>query len=239
MGPLATLDFLNQLLAATPAKSDQEHVATVIWNVPQIPDRQRALAGTGESPLPAMLEGIARLNDAGATRIAIPCNTAHLWFGELALASRSPLIHIVDATIDALGTWRERPVGLVATRGTVEAGLYQSRFADRNIECLTNTDAELDDSFTPGCYAVKQNDLIRGGRLLALSGQRLLDRGAARLVLACTEVPIALRHIDSPLLGISIDATQALATACVHYWLNANRKDHAPTVAGSVLPSPM
>ncbi len=220
MGPLATLDFLHKLLAATPAGSDQEHVPTVVWNVPQIPDRQKALAGTGESPLPAMLEGIARLNAAGATRIVIPCNTAHLWFAELAAASRAPLIHIVDATLAGLTAASDPagPVGLVATRGALDAGLYQSRFAATGISCLVNSDDELNDLFTPGCYAIKENRLRLGGELLEEAAGRLLARGASRLVLACTEVPVGLAHIGSGLLALSIDPTQALAEACVAYW---------------------
>jgi aspartate racemase len=226
MGPLATLDFLQKLLAATPAMTDQEHVPTVVWNVPQIPDRQKALAGVGESPLPAMLEGIARLNAAGATCIVIPCNTAHLWFDELAQASQAPLIHIADATLASLAEGsglNADIVGLVATRGALSGGLYQSRLAAKGIAFLLNSDEELDTLFTPGCYAIKAAQLQHGGRLLEQSAQRLIDQGATRLVLACTEVPVGLAHINSGLLAISIDPTQALADACIAYWNDAVR----------------
>ena len=221
MGPLATLDFLQKLLAATPACSDQEHVPTVTWNVPQIPDRQSALAGRGESPLPAMLDGIARLNAVGATRIVITCNTAHQWFDELAAASPAPLIHIVDATLDRLAADPQSagaPVGLIASRGALQANLYQDRLAAQAIPFLVNSDAELDELFTPGCYAIKKNQLSFGGQLLEEAGRRLVARGAGRLVLACTEVPVGLAHIASDLLAISIDPTQALAKACLSYW---------------------
>ena len=100
MGPLATVDFMHKLVQEMPAAIDQEHVPVVAWNVAQIPDRQKFLAGTGESPLPAMLEGLQRLVAAGATRIVIPCNTAHNWFDALAAESSVPLIHIVDATLN-------------------------------------------------------------------------------------------------------------------------------------------
>jgi aspartate racemase len=226
MGPLATLDFLQKLLAATPVSRDQDHVPTVVWNVPQIPDRQHALAGHGVSPLPAMLEGITRLNAAGATRIVVPCNTAHLWFDELAQASTVPLIHIVDATLERLtnhgATGSSAPVGLIATRGALQAGLYQKRLAEGDIPILINTDAELDELFTPGCYAIKKNQLRHGGELLEQAGQRLVERGAEQLILACTEVPVGLAQVSSSLLAISIDPTQALAQACLAYWQQAS-----------------
>ena len=220
MGPLATVDFLHKLIEETPATRDQEHIPTVTWNVPQIPDRQDALAGTGPSPLSAMLDGIARLNGAGATRIVITCNTAHHWFAALAAASAAPLIHIVDATLAqiAVRPIDAPPLGLIASRGLLASGLYQERFATAGIRVIVNTDEELDTLFTPGCYAVKRNALGEGGRLLDAAAQRLVDRGATQLVLACTEVPIALAHIGSPYRNIAIDTNRALARACVAYW---------------------
>lgn len=226
MGPLATLDFLRKLIASTPAQRDQDHVPTVVWNVPQIPDRQRALAGTGESPLPALLHGIAQLNVAGATRIVIPCNTAHAWFDALAAASPAPLIHIIQASLDALEAASAPSgavVGLIATRGTLDAMLYQPHLKARGIPFVVNTPEELDSLFTPGCYAVKRGELERGGKLLEQAAQRLVERGAARLVLACTEVPVGLAHIASGLQAISVDPTQALADACLAYWRQATQ----------------
>jgi aspartate racemase len=226
MGPLATVDLMRKIIEETDAARDQDHVPTVTWNVPQIPDRQHALKGSGESPLPAMLEGIDRLNAAGATRIAIACNTAHYWFDALAAASDAPIIHIADATLDVLN--RSRPdhgtVGLIATRGTLDARLFQSRFASSGIACITNTEEELTDLFIPGCYAIKRGELKAGGKLLEDAGRRLVRKGATRLVLACTEVPVGLEHIDSDLLPISIDPTRALAQACVSYWHQVQQK---------------
>ena len=54
MGPLATVDFMAKLLTATPAARDQQQIPVVAWNVPQIADRQKALAGLGPSPLPQL-----------------------------------------------------------------------------------------------------------------------------------------------------------------------------------------
>ncbi|GHT94962.1 glutamate racemase [Betaproteobacteria bacterium] len=228
MGPLATVDFLQKIVASTPASRDQDHVPLLIWNVPQIPDRQKALAGTGESPLPTMLQGIRRLNEGGATRIAIPCNTAHLWSGELAAASLAPLIHIVDAALAAVERHDTQgaPVGIVATRGTLAGKLYQDRLSARNIPYLINTDDEIDSLFTPGCYAIKQNRLDQGGALLESAARQLIRRGAQTLILACSEVPVGLVHLRSDLLPICVDPTQALADACIDYW---RQTPHCPT----------
>jgi aspartate racemase len=72
--------------------------------------------------------------------------------------------------------------------------------------------------FVPGCYAVKRGELDAGGRLLESIGKALVAAGAARLVLACTEVPVGLERIHSALLPVCIDPTLALAQACIAHW---------------------
>jgi len=219
MGPLATVDLLQKIIEETPAQRDQEHAPVVAWNVPQIADRQRALAGTGPSPLPDLLPALAQLNRLGASHILIPCNTVHYWYPQLAQASEAPIVHIVDATVDRLPKGSVKRVGLIATQGTLDAGLFQRRFADMGITTLLPEPQEMADWFVPGCYAVKRGDLQQGGELLSRLAQALMARGAERLVLACTEVPPALAAIDSPLQRLSIDPTRALAQAAARLWV--------------------
>ena len=220
MGPLATLDFQHKLLESTPADSDQQHLPSVIWNVPQIADRQKALAGEGPSPLPQLLAGIAKLNQAEASHIVIPCNTAHHWYSELSKASDAPILHIVDTVIDALIQSAEKPqrVGVIATQGTLDAGWFQQRLAAYDIETVTGDANELAQWFVPGCYAVKRGQLLEGGALLSLQAQALLARGAQRLILACTEVPVALRAVNSPFLSLTLDPAHLLAERCSRLW---------------------
>lgn len=226
MGPLATVDLLQKIIAETPAGRDQDHVPVVAWNVPQIPDRQQALAGMGESPLPALLTAIRQLNRLSVSHIAIPCNTAHHWFDALAAESHAPLLHIADATLELVAhlatdqIQAPQKIGLIATHGTLRAGWYQQRFAAKGIITLEPTEQEMTALFVPGCYAVKRGALQEGGALLEQLAGRLVDRGAEWLVLACTEVPPALAAVKSRWLDIGIDPTRALAQACVNVWLS-------------------
>lgn len=218
MGPLATVDFMTKLLDATPAQRDQQQIPVLAWNVPQIADRQQALAGTGPSPLPQLLNGIKTLNAAGASHIAIPCNTAHHWFDALQAASAAPLVHIVEATLTQIRSEHATCVGVIATKGTLDAGWYQQGLCRLGITAVVPEAHELENLFVPGCYAVKRGALHEGGELLARQAQALVEHGAQRLILACTEVPVALKAIDSPFLSHAIDPAQALAERCSSLW---------------------
>lgn len=220
MGPLATLDFQRRLLDATPAQSDQQQLPSIVWNVPQVADRQKALAGTGPSPLPQLIHGIETLNQAGASHIAIPCNTAHHWYDALSQVSEAPILHIVDATLAALAQQEDKPqrVGIIATQGTLEAGWYQRRLAEQGIETIEPTEEELAQWFVPGCYAVKRGALEEGGEQLMRQANALFDRGAQKLILACTEVPVALVAVKAPFYDLTFDPSQALAERCSQLW---------------------
>ncbi|MBK4738557.1 cysteate racemase [Noviherbaspirillum pedocola] len=219
MGPLACADLMRKIILETPAARDQDHVPMVVWNVPQVPDRQQALASSGPSPLPAMREGIAQLNHAGATRIAIACNTAHHWHAQLQADSAAPIFHIARLTLAALQRdGIDEAVGLIGTHGTIAARLYQDLLEPAGIPCLVSDAQETDRLFVPGCYAIKRGQLKEGGMLLERAAHALMARGAKRLVLACTEVPVGLEHIGSAVLPLCIDPTLELARACIAHW---------------------
>lgn len=85
MGPAATIDFTTKARAAPPVLRDQDHIPRIVHCVPQIPDRSTAVLARTDAPLPHRLSGVRLLQDAGvhAIAIAIACNTAHHWHGQL------------------------------------------------------------------------------------------------------------------------------------------------------------
>lgn len=217
MGPLATVDFMQKMVAATPATRDQEHVPALISSIPQIPDRTQAFQGRGESPLPALIACARRLEAAGAAAIVIPCNTAHLWFDAIQSSIAIPMLHIVDATLrqtSAVAGDAAR-IGLLATEATMASGLYTRRPQGRFVEWLLPSASEIRDWVTPGIAAVKAGRLDQGRGLLVQAAHALQRRGAAAVVLGCTEIPVVLDDANAPLP--TIDATAALAHSAVEW----------------------
>ncbi len=220
MGPLATVDFLRKLIEETPAAQDEDHIPVVAWSVPQIPSRPAAIVGAGESPLPAMLAGVATLRNAGAIAIAIPCNTAHYWYAELVREGGLPIIHIADAALEELAArcGAGKTIGLIATKGTLAAKFFQERLEARGLTPLINDDADIDQYVLPAIVHVKRNELDEAAALLEVAVKKLVDGGAAGIILACTETPVVLDRLPVELSARCVDATRALAKACVKWW---------------------
>jgi aspartate racemase len=219
MGPLATVDFFAKLVAVTPAARDEDHIPVVIASLPDIPPRVPAIVGNGASPVPALLDARDRLLAAGATLLAMPCNGAHHWFDELAQC-RAPMLHIADAALASLRAQVDAParIGLVATRGTLLSGFYQRRLEAAGYAALEPSDEELAQTIGPAVAAVKAGEVASGGVAFQRAARALAERGAHAVILACTEVPPALAAAGPPAGIVCIDATDALARACVAAW---------------------
>lgn len=208
MGPAASAELLVRLVAQTPAQCDQDHIPTVMWSNPHIPDRSTSLRNGDDAPLPYLLEGVKRLQAAGCTCIVIPCNTAHFWFHEL--NKKIKIIHIVDSVADALTDIGiiDTTIGVMGTQATIELGLYQYRLNKLGWTCITPTKAETDIVVQPAINLIKAGDIESAYPMLMSVVQSLIERGANAVVLGCTEIPLAIKqdtYLNKPLIN-SIDS---------------------------------
>lgn len=217
MGPAATIDFMAKVRAATPALHDQDHVPLIVHCVPQIPDRSTAVLAGTDGPLPHLLDAVRLLQDAGVHAIAIACNTAHHWHTRLQAQARVPILHIADA-VRVLIAQRDQPslrVALMGTQGTRHSRLYDRMLSEGSGELLF-PDAQAQAVIDHAIACVKAGQIAQAREAGALAARLLLgSQSADLLLLACTELPIAMQ--DSVYADRCIDATQALALACVSF----------------------
>ena len=220
MGPLASAHFMVRLTLLTPAARDQDHIPTVLWSDPRVPDRTKGRLGGGPDPLPFLLRGIAGLRRAGCGAIAIPCNTAHGWYEEMQAEAGCPILHIVEAAaaeLRRLGIAAGN-IGVMGTQGTLDMRLYQDRLGRLGWDCLTPTPAEMQGLVTPAIALVKANRVAEAYTPLAEAVQTLAARGAAAVVLGCTEIPLGLQAGPAETLGVTlVDTIDALARTAIRW----------------------
>ncbi len=216
MGPLATADFFQKVIQATPAKADQDHVRVLIFSNPHIPDRTAAIRGEGPDPLPALIASAEALIRAGADFLVIPCVTAHAFFDGLQQAVRIPILHLIRETATWLG--QERPalrrLGVLATTGTLQCRLFEDQFSPYGLTIVTPEPDIQASRVMEAIYAVKHGEALETPRrLIREAADHLQRRGAEAVVAGCTEVPLILRDGDLPVPVI--DPTVILARAAV------------------------
>lgn len=195
MGPLASAQFMIRLTLLTEAARDQDHVAAILWSDPTIPDRAPALLGHpgAADPLPAIRRAVQGLRRAGCGAVVMPCNTVHGWSDEIA-SEGLPVLHIVDAVAEELSRTL-RPgaaVGIIGTACTHTMRLYEARLEPKGWRCLSPSQDEIDSSIMPAISAVKGNRVAASHAPIAAAVRGLVARGAAAVILGCTELPISI-----------------------------------------------
>jgi aspartate racemase len=237
MGPLASAHFMTRLTRLTPASRDQDHIPTILWSDPRVPDRTAAALAGGEDPLPALHRGLRALAAAGAGAIVVPCNTAHGWFGRMQASIEIPILHIVDAAARVLGELAVPPrrIGLLGTAGTLAMRLYQDRLTPLGYDCVTPDSAELADLVTPAIEQVKANRVAAAHAVLIEAATRLRSRGAEVILLGCTELPVAL-SAGPPAAFPIVDSIDALAQAAIAWALDAGDQSQSHPSVGPMAP---
>jgi aspartate racemase len=207
MGPAAANAFGQKLIALNSgARSDQDHARVLLDQATDIPDRTAAILSGGTSPIERMAASLMRLDRGGADLVAVTCNTAHHFHADMqhtidTFGLKLELLHIVDATLTDLD--RQAPgakkIGLLATSGTIDAGVYQGRAAElgRQVEWMVPSPATQADKVMAGIYqGVKAGRLDTGRAQLLAAAQELHAQGADAILLACTEIPLVLKTGD-------------------------------------------
>ncbi|HOG17189.1 MAG TPA: amino acid racemase [Syntrophales bacterium] len=219
MGPEATEAFFLRVIRATKVRRDQDHLRILIDSNPKVPDRTAAIRGEGESPLPMLIEGARGLQKAGAGFIVIPCVTAHYFLEPLRRKVRIPILSIVDEVVGHVRRRMRglRRIGLVATSGTVDTGLFQKAFGAAGIEVLLPDGRTQKNKVMAAIYGrrgVKAAGPSEESKALVVAAARALtDRGAQAVLAGCTEIPLVLK--DGDLSVPVVDSLDVLARAAV------------------------
>jgi aspartate racemase len=178
-----------------------------IWSVEfgEIEALQRA----GDWPAQgAILATAARaLQDSGVQAVALATNTLHLVADDITAAIDVPFVDMIDIVAKAASESGCTKVGILATDYTMGSDLYPERMHPHGIEVLVPND---DDRRTvhSTIYDELVHNVVTDESRAAYLGviDRLVERGADAVLLACTEIGLLLRDGDAavPLLDTSV-----------------------------------
>ncbi|PBC23884.1 MULTISPECIES: amino acid racemase [unclassified Mesorhizobium] len=216
LGPLASADFYFKLTRMTQAFRDNDHVPAVILSVPQLPDRTEAILGNHDGPLAPLKAAVSTLNVLGVTCIAMPCNTAHHWYDQLAANSQAQIIHIGDAAVAETRRGLDRGrVAILATQGTLVSGFYQDKMSAAGFGLCLPANTEFQERVDNAISLVKAGSTMEA----AIETERALDiaqtAGADAALLGCTELSVVAASLNDVSGLVVIDSNAALARACL------------------------
>lgn len=209
MGPMATVLFLEHIVNFTNAGNDQEHINTIIYNMPSIPSRTDfILNNSNESPLPHLIKYVTALKNLNVSIIAIPCVTAMYFYSQISNLGVE-VCNIADIALND-SEKQNNKIGVLATTGTVSSNVFQNLYKGDII--LPNTHYQniiMDIIFNSvkGGYPVNKNKFIE-------VINHLKEKGSNKIILGCTELSIAKKECNLK-DDMLIDALEQLAKHCI------------------------
>lgn len=147
-----------------------------------------------------LIDAAKKLKLGGADFIVICTNTMHKMAEAVSRESGLELLHIADATAEALKAGKVDKAILLGTKPTMEQDFYRAKLAGHGIGVLIPSDAERDE-----LHRIIFEELCRGEIKESSReyGQKVTDRlsaeGAGGVILGCTELGLLFRQEDNTL----------------------------------------
>lgn len=230
LGPYTGLDIAKKIIDETAASSDQEHLPLLLFSCPNLVADRKAylLNNSNENPGKAIAGILKQLETAGATCAVIPSNTAHaepifsvVKDEMVRMGITLKLLHIVQETVGFVEeNYPDSAVGILSTAGEQICGPYRDVFISKGfivVELEDGQEEKVNNAIYDKDYGIKAQpapvaNKAREDLLMAMDD--LKKQGAQVIILACSEMPLAIPERDYNGMVI-VDPNRILARALI------------------------
>ncbi len=223
LGPDATVDLMREINNNTRlmlnAQRDQDHLRVLVASNASTPDRTAHInswlgksENAAEDPffhlVSSYLDLKGKQNQKQRVKyVGIPCNTAHFYVDALQQfmdedGSGMKIVHMIEAVAQKLRREHTdiRTVGLLATSGTIDTGLYQEVLEESGLKVLVPDQKDQAELVMKGIYdeheGVKAGSIEKPRERFVEASEKLRGQGAQAIIEGCTEIPLALAQKD-------------------------------------------
>lgn len=161
-----------------------------------------------------MLSSANKLAKAGADFLICPDNTVHHAFDLMSPRSPLPWLHIVDEVAAVAKARGFRKLAITGTKYTMEGTVYQTKLPAAGFEYLVpeaeeraRIDQVIFDELVNGILTNESRTYFQQ----VIGG--MSHKGCDAVVLGCTEIPLLIDDVSSPLP--TLDSTRILARAAL------------------------
>lgn len=230
MGPRSTTPFLELILDEARKNGavydiDYPHILIYSLPTPFYVDREidhGAMRASLSAGIDALLAG-------GIDMLAIPCNSAHLYFDHILAEIQKvrpdvaiPVLHIVNETVKKIPSTVDRVV-ILATPTTINSQLYHQPLASRGISVIHT--AALQEQVNALILMLKKEGFSEQAKnswrdILAM----IQGFMCTMVIIACTDISVCLNDKNNPDNIVFLDSNKILAEASYDKYLQISSK---------------
>ena len=192
MGTQAGLDFCNKLAVINRGKTDQKYPLFILYNKSNIPKRPENLKKY-YNVLKSLIAGCRLLQKNKCKFIVMPCNTAHYWHDDLQKKISIPILSMPKEVFlhTKKSCKKNSKIGILSTEATLKTGVY-SRYFNKNYKLVSPTKSLQKNSVNKTIKYVKMGKVKEAEKVLRPAVKYLLKIKCKKIILGCTELPIAI-----------------------------------------------
>ena len=209
MGTQAGLDFCNKLAIQYRGKIDQDYPLFYLYNKSNIPGRPESIGKTTgvlsdksknisskrkyEKVLDSLIDGCKKLEKSKCKFIVIPCNTAHYWYQDLQKKIKIPIINMPKEVFNHTkkNCKKNSKIGLLATEGTLKTKVYDKIF-NNDYKLFFPNEKLQKKCVNKAIKYVKMGKVKQASKVIQPAINFLIKNKCKRIILGCTELPIAI-----------------------------------------------
>lgn len=215
LGPETTSQFYLEIIFSCFELNKESRPSLLIWSVPlkyQIEKDLITEASGEERYIPYLTDAAKKLENGGADFIVIPCNLVHIFIDHVRKFVKIPVLSIVEETAQFLIQKQISKIGLLATKTTIEKGIYQKPLTKSNIQILLPDDTDQERIGTLINNLVLNRYDNKDKQALLDIIVRLSHKGLQNIILACTDLQLLTPKLDNVAI---YDSMEILAKATV------------------------
>lgn len=203
MGPAASAGVYQKLIFIAQRKfgasQDYDFPPMFLYSLPLFDWNTTGFLNL-ESVKKQLIAGVRKLEEGGCDFIVIACNTVHHFFEEMQNAVNIPIINMVEETMKKVQMHDYKTVAVLGTESSQKLKVHQKTLNRCNIQTVALTEIEQRIVTTVISHAESGTLSYADTKTLKLLIENLVSRGAEAIILACTELPLAIKQKDSPVM---------------------------------------
>ncbi len=148
-----------------------------------------------------LIQAAQSLQKAGAEELMFCANTPHKVYEDVLQAVDLPILHIADATANAIHNAEIKSVCFLGTKYTMTEGFVMQRISDNGIKVIPpQKESTIEELHRIIRDELTYGKIIKGSKAYVVDViQSLADIGAEGVVLGCTEFPLMIKGNDVPI----------------------------------------
>ena len=192
MGTQAGLDFSTKLAKLYRGKLDQKYPLFVLYNKSNVPKRL-SQKKVYKRVYKSLLEGCIFLQNNNCKFITIPCNTAHHWYDDLIKRVKVPILSMPKEVFAFAkkNCSSGSKIGILATESTLSTRIYH-KFFEKKYKLIEPSLKFQKRYVNKSINLVKKGKVKEAEKIIKPVIRYLLKMKCKKIILACTELPVAI-----------------------------------------------